>query len=72
VCGNNLYVANSLSSTITVFAINPATGALSAVGSPVPIFGDIQAPVSDMNFSCTPDGRFLYVVRGGQRLDLHL
>ena len=65
VCGNNLYVGNGQSSTITVFAINPATGALSAVGSPVPIFGDIQAPVSDMNFSCTPDGRFLYVVRGG-------
>ena len=65
VCGNNLYVANSLSSTITAFAINPATGALSAVGSPVPVPGDIEVPFSDMNFSCTPDGRFLYVARAG-------
>src|ERR1051325_1833435 len=64
VCGNNLYVANSLSSTITVFAINPATGALAAVGSPVLIPGDV-VPFSDMNFSCTPDGRFLYVTRAG-------
>ena len=32
VCGNNLYVANGQSSTITVFAINPATGALTVVG----------------------------------------
>jgi 6-phosphogluconolactonase len=65
VCGNNLYVANSQSSTITVFAINPATGALSAVGSPVSVPGDIEVPFSDMNFSCTPDGRFLYVSRTG-------
>jgi 6-phosphogluconolactonase len=65
VCGNNLYVANGQSSTITVFAINPTTGALSAVGSPVPVPGDIEVPFSDMNFSCTPDGRFLYVARAG-------
>jgi 6-phosphogluconolactonase len=67
VCGNNLYVGNSLSNTITVFAINPATGALSPVGSPVPVAGD-EVPFSDMNFSCSPDGRFLYVVRSGSGL----
>jgi 6-phosphogluconolactonase len=64
VCGNNLYVANGQSSTITVFAINPATGVLSAVGSPVPVPGG-DVPFSDMSFSCTPDGRFLYVARAG-------
>ncbi len=65
VCGNNLYVANGQSSTITVFAINPATGALTGVGSPVPVPGDIEVPFSDMSFSCTPDGRFFYVARAG-------
>jgi uncharacterized repeat protein (TIGR01451 family) len=60
VCGNNLYAANLVSSTITVFSINPATGVLTAVGSPVPVPGS-----DNMNFSCSPDGRFLYVARGG-------
>jgi DNA-binding beta-propeller fold protein YncE len=65
VCGDNLYVANGQSSTITVFAINSATGALSAVGSPVAVPGDIEVPFSDMSIACTPDGRFLYVARAG-------
>ena len=58
VCGNNLYAANLGSNTLTVFAINPATGALTTVGSPVAVPG-----TGAMNISCTPDGRFLYVAR---------
>jgi uncharacterized repeat protein (TIGR01451 family) len=65
VCGNNLYAANRDSENLTVFAINPTTGALSVVGSPVPIPGG-----GDMNISCTPDGRFLYVSRGGGTINV--
>ena len=62
VCGNNLYAANAnvISNTITVFAINPATGELTTVGLPVTVPG-----TGDMNIACTPNGRFLYVARAG-------
>ena len=63
VCGNNLYAANTDSNTITVFVIDPATGALTALGSPVPVPGSFS-----MNISCTPDGRFLYVARSSSTI----
>jgi uncharacterized repeat protein (TIGR01451 family) len=60
VCGENLYVANIGSNTITVFAINPATGALTTIGSQVPVPG-----AQNMAIACSPDRRFLYVARSG-------
>jgi 6-phosphogluconolactonase len=53
-----LYVVNSISSTVLGFAINPGTGALTAIDPAVPADdGSIYA-------AATPNGRFLYVANG--------
>jgi uncharacterized repeat protein (TIGR01451 family) len=53
--GSFLYVANQGSNNISVFSINPATGALTtAAGSPFAVPGS-----GDISIDCTPDGQFL-------------
>jgi Lactonase, 7-bladed beta-propeller len=57
--GNFLYVPNGNSGTITVFSINPQTGALSQVpGSPF----SIDAPFSTITLAVTADNRFLRTI----------
>ncbi len=57
VTGNFLYVGNDGDGTVSAFAINPATGALTAVGTPVSVGG----PSNGISIQPTPDGKFLYV-----------
>jgi 6-phosphogluconolactonase (cycloisomerase 2 family) len=57
--GSFLYVANVGTNNILVFSINSGTGALTAVGSPVPI------NVTPLNMQMTPSGNFLYVTAPG-------
>jgi|HubBroStandDraft_4_1064222.scaffolds.fasta_scaffold42241_1 6-phosphogluconolactonase (cycloisomerase 2 family) len=60
--GSYLYVMNSGSSNISVFSIDSSNGALTPVGSPVPLGG-----LTPLNMRLTPSGSFLYVsVAGGQ------
>jgi 6-phosphogluconolactonase len=59
--GRFAYVANQLSNTISIFAINADNGALSAiVGSPYPV-----ADIAPTALGLHPDGTFLYVTNNG-------
>jgi 6-phosphogluconolactonase len=56
--GRFLYTANALSDDVSVFSINPCSGALSKVGTNV-------ASAFPVFLSIDPAGRFLYVAAGG-------
>src|ERR1041385_6288897 len=63
---NLLFVSNSGDQTISVFQINPATGALTAVaGSPVPSGLTLDA-CQGISLAATPDGAFLMASSNGQ------
>jgi len=65
VVGNLLFVANEQSNNISVFSINPATGALSLVpGSPFATGGIAGSGIS---LGVTPDNRFLFASSSGSR-----
>jgi 6-phosphogluconolactonase len=57
--GSYLYVGNSGSTNISVFSINATTGALTAVGAPVP------TGISPLNMKLSPAGNVLYVTGAG-------
>ena len=61
---NLLYVANTGDMTITGFTINPANGALTRIGSPVPS-GLTQDACQGMSIAATPDGHFLMASSNG-------
>lgn len=56
-----LFVANAgdVPSTVSVFQINPTTGALTLIGPPVSTFGD--GSFTGVSLACTSDGKTLYV-----------
>jgi 6-phosphogluconolactonase len=56
--GRFLYTANALSDDVSVFSINPCSGALSKVGTNV-------ASAFPVSLSIDPAGQFLYVAAGG-------
>jgi 6-phosphogluconolactonase len=56
--GRFLYTANTLSDDISVFSINPCSGALSKVGANV-------ASAFPVSLTLDPAGKFLYVAAGG-------
>ena len=56
--GRFLYAANALSDDLSVFSINPCSGALSKVGTNV-------ASAFPVSLSIDPAGKFLYVAAGG-------
>ncbi len=56
--GRFLYTANALSDDVSVFSINPCSGALSKVGTNV-------ASAFPVSMSIDPAGKFLYVAAGG-------
>jgi uncharacterized repeat protein (TIGR01451 family) len=63
---NLLFVSNSGDQTISVFQINPATGALTAAaGSPVPSGLTLDA-CQGISLAATPDGAFLMASSNGQ------
>jgi len=63
---NLLFVSNSGDQTISVFQINPATGALTAAaGSPVPS-GLTLDLCQGISLAATPDGAFLMASSNGQ------
>ncbi len=62
---NLLYVANTGDMTISGFSINPANGALTRIGSPVPSGLSLDA-CQGMSIAATPDGRFLMASSNGQ------
>ncbi|HSE19280.1 MAG TPA: beta-propeller fold lactonase family protein [Pyrinomonadaceae bacterium] len=65
VVGNFLYVVNEQSNNISVFSINPATGALSLIpGSPFATGGTAGSGIS---LGVTPDNRFLFASNSGSR-----
>ncbi len=53
------YVANGLDDTVSVYTINPDTGALSGVGTPAP------AGITPQSIAVDPTGRFAYVANDG-------
>jgi 6-phosphogluconolactonase (cycloisomerase 2 family) len=62
VVGNFLYAANTGSSTISGFSINPLTGFLTPLpNSPYPMG---QFSFFDFSLACSPDGRFLFAGNG--------
>lgn len=62
---NLMFVANTGDLTITSFQINPSTGILTRVGSPV---ATVLTPDACQGFSlaATPDGNFLFAASNGQ------
>src|SRR5882762_3954575 len=58
--GRFAYVANQLSNDVSAYAIDSATGNLTAIGSPFAVSG--TTPVS---LAVDPNGQFLYVVNNG-------
>jgi DNA-binding beta-propeller fold protein YncE len=56
--GKSVYVANAGSSTVSVFRVHP-NGALSLLGSPVPVGGSLPRGIA-----ASPDGQRLYVADG--------
>ena len=65
VVGNLLFVANDGSDNVTVFSINPVSGALTIVpGSPFPTGGFAGSGIS---LGATPDNRFLYATSAGSQ-----
>jgi len=63
---NLLFVSNSGDQTISVFQINPATGALTAAaGSPVPSSLTLDL-CQGISLAATPDGAFLMASSNGQ------
>jgi 6-phosphogluconolactonase (cycloisomerase 2 family) len=60
---NFLFVSNAISSNVSVFKINPVTGALTPLeGSPFPAGGSGAFGIS---LTATPDGRFLFAGKAG-------
>ncbi len=57
--GSYLYVANSGSTSISVFQINATTGALTAVGAPT------STGIAPLNMKLSPSGKVLYVTGSG-------
>jgi 6-phosphogluconolactonase (cycloisomerase 2 family) len=57
VTGNFLYVGNDGDGTVSAFVINPATGGLTPIGTPVSVGGASDG----ISIQPTPDGKFLYV-----------
>lgn len=65
IVGNLLFVANEQSNNISVFSINPVTGALTLVpGSPFATGGNAGSGIS---LGVTPDNRFLFSSNSGSR-----
>jgi 6-phosphogluconolactonase len=59
VFGERLYVVNPGSHDISLFVINPSTGALTLVSNPPTLIGDFAGNGSSLTI--TPNGKFLYV-----------
>ncbi len=65
IVGNFLFASNAVSNDVSVFAIDPSTGALTLVaGSPFPTGGSSGFP-SGLAVASTPDGRFLMAANSG-------
>ena len=62
---NLLFVANTGDRTITSFQINPATGILTRVGSPVATILTLDN-CQGISLAATPDGSFLFASSNGQ------
>src|SRR4051812_2236730 len=62
---NLLFVANTGDLTITSFQINPASGVLTRVGSPVAVKLTLDA-CQGISLAATPDGNFLFASSNGQ------
>jgi 6-phosphogluconolactonase (cycloisomerase 2 family) len=62
---NLLFVANTGDKSITSFTINPSTGVLTRVGSPVPTILTLDA-CQGISLAATPDGNFLFASSNGQ------
>ncbi len=62
---NLLFVANTGDRTITSFTINPATGVLTRVGSPVATVLTLDG-CQGISLAATPDGSFLFASSNGQ------
>ena len=60
-----LYLTNELTSTITVFAVNPATGSLAEVQRISTIPPDFVGESFPAEVAITPNGRFLYTSNRG-------
>jgi len=58
--GKYLYVANQSANFVSAFAINPTSGALTALGTPFYNVG-----ISPSGVAVTPNGGFLYVANAG-------
>jgi 6-phosphogluconolactonase len=59
------YVMNELGATVTVFAYDPATGALREVESVPTLPSDFQGANTGADIHVSPDGRFLYCSNRG-------
>ncbi|MEJ2009862.1 MAG: beta-propeller fold lactonase family protein [Acidobacteriota bacterium] len=55
-----LYASNAGSNNISVFTINPTSGALTLVGSPVATLGSNNPNESGISLAAAPGGKFLY------------
>src|SRR6185437_5489667 len=62
---NLLFVANTGDRSITSFQINPATGILTRVGSPVATVLTLDS-CQGISLAATPDGNFLFASSNGQ------
>jgi hypothetical protein len=62
---NLLFVANTGDRTITSFSINPASGILTRVGSPVATVLTLDG-CQGISLAATPDGNFLFASSNGQ------
>src|SRR5436305_4965328 len=62
---NLLFVANTGDLTITSFQINPASGVLTRVGSPVAVKLTLDS-CQGISLAATPDGNFLFASSNGQ------
>jgi len=63
---NLLFVSNSGDQTISVFQINPATGALTAAAGPPALSGLTLDSCQGISLAATPDGAFLMASSNGQ------
>lgn len=55
-----LYAANTGSNSVSAFTIDPSTGGLTLVGTPVATDGTNNTSDSGISLAATPDGHFLY------------